>query len=266
MSLDRMSTTPFLKTRLLGKRQYLWREEMGSTNREAARLARQGGSSGDVVVCDYQTGGRGRMSRSWEASPGEDITLSVLWKPKELTQAPLYPLATAVAVCRVLQSLVGGTAVKWPNDVLIQGKKVCGILCELHGDIAVIGVGLNVNRKHFPEELTEKATSLSLSSGRDFPLPPLLAELLLCLEEELTSLEEKGFAMIREAYLPLCATLHRTVRVLSPVEEWYGCAENVDENGCLTVRDESGRLRTVQAGDVSVRGLMGYTDPGGDGY
>ena len=151
--------------------------------------------------------------------------------------------------------------IKWPNDLVCKGRKICGILLELSADpdrieYVVIGVGLNVRREAVPEDLRTQAAGIE-----DFIDPPLRRHILLCylseLEKTLDVLTEKGFYGISQEYIKKSATIGQPVRICGH-ETWTGVAENVDDTGALLVRDEQGELRRVLSGDVSVRGVMGY--------
>jgi BirA family biotin operon repressor/biotin-[acetyl-CoA-carboxylase] ligase len=153
--------------------------------------------------------------------------------------------------------------IKWPNDLVLDGKKVCGILLELSGDAeaiayVVVGTGLNVGDKAYPPELTESATSLQTVLGRKMERAPILRSYLKIMEQHMESLEKEGLPGILQAYERKSCTLQRTVRVSGGGEEFAGSAIGLDENGALLVKLEDGTIRRVLAGDVSVRGVMGY--------
>lgn len=231
-----------------------------STNTRACDLACGGAPSGTVVVTDTQSGGRGRLGRSWSSPPGLNLYFSVVFRPRSPVEAvPRLNLAAGVAVARAL-----GVLVKWPNDVVSpDGRKVAGLLSEMGspesgGHWLVVGVGVNVNQEAFDESLPF-ATSLRLHTGRLHDRALLLAELVGALEADLAAMEADPESML-QAWRNRSATLGRPVRVLlghpasSPSERALveGVAEDVRPDGALLVRRSDGRLVPVLAGDVEM--------------
>ncbi len=263
-----------LNTRWAGKGDVIYREEIPSTNTLLKELARAGAPAGSVAVCDFQSAGRGRLQRVWQAAAGETLPVSLLLKPR-LTpeQIPLCTLGAAVAAAQAIEQVCPElkAGIKWPNDVVIGGRKCVGILCEgafdPEGRLCVImGVGFNGNQRVFPPELAASATSLFLEKQRQDPdaEPVILRELLTAFleaaEKAADRLEEGGLPAILPEYRARSVTIGSAVRVIAPTEEYIGQAEGMDASGSLLVRDGSGVLRTVVCGDVSVRGLMGYAE------
>lgn len=263
-----------LNTRWAGKGDVIYREEIPSTNTLLKELAREGAPAGSVAVCDFQSAGRGRLQRVWQAAAGETLPVSLLLKPR-LTpeQIPLCTLGAAVAAAQAIEQICPElrAGIKWPNDVVLSGRKCVGILCEgafdPEGRLCVImGVGFNGNQRVFPPELAVSATSLFLEKQRQNPdaEPVILRELLTAFleaaEKAADRLEEGGLPAILPEYCARSVTIGSAVRVIAPTEEYIGQAEGMDASGSLLVRDGSGVLRTVVCGDVSVRGLMGYAE------
>lgn len=263
-----------LNTRWAGKGDVIYREEIPSTNTLLKELARAGAPAGSVAVCDFQSAGRGRLQRVWQAAAGETLPVSLLLKPR-LTpeQIPLCTLGAAVAAAQAIEQVCPElrAGIKWPNDVVLSGRKCVGILCEgafdPEGRLCVImGVGFNGNQRVFPPELAASATSLFLEKQRQNPdaEPVILRELLTAFleaaEKAADRLEEGGLPAILPEYRARSVTIGSAVRVIAPTEEYIGQAEGMDASGSLLVRDGSGVLRTVVCGDVSVRGLMGYAE------
>lgn len=263
-----------LNTRWAGKGDVIYREEIPSTNTLLKELARAGAPAGSVAVCDFQSAGRGRLQRVWQAAAGETLPVSLLLKPR-LTpeQISLCTLGAAVAAAQAIEQVCPElkAGIKWPNDVVIGGRKCVGILCEgafdPEGRLCVImGVGFNGNQRAFPPELAASATSLFLEKQRQNPdaEPVILRELLTAFleaaEKAADRLEEGGLPAILPEYRARSVTIGSAVRVIAPTEEYIGQAEGMDASGSLLVRDGSGVLRTVVCGDVSVRGLMGYAE------
>ena len=263
-----------LNTRWAGKGDVIYREEIPSTNTLLKELARAGAPAGSVAVCDFQSAGRGRLQRVWQAAAGETLPVSLLLKPR-LTpeQISLCTLGAAVAAAQAIEQVCPElkAGIKWPNDVVIGGRKCVGILCEgafdPEGRLCVImGVGFNGNQRVFPPELAASATSLFLEKQRQNPdaepviLRKLLTAFLEAAEKAADRLEEGGLPAILPEYRARSVTIGSAVRVIAPTEEYIGQAEGMDASGSLLVRDGSGVLRTVVCGDVSVRGLMGYAE------
>ena len=266
--------TEHLNTRWAGKGDVIYREEIPSTNTLLKELAREGAPAGSVAVCDFQSAGRGRLQRVWQAAAVETLPVSLLLKPR-LTpeQIPLCTLGAAVAAAQAIEQVCPElkAGIKWPNDVVIGGRKCVGILCEgafdPEGRLCVImGVGFNGNQRTFPPELAVSATSLFLEKQRQNSdaEPVILRELLTAFleaaEKAADRLEEGGLPAILPEYRARSVTIGSAVRVIAPTEEYIGQAEGMDASGSLLVRDGSGVLRTVVCGDVSVRGLMGYAE------
>lgn len=257
-----------LTTRWAGRGQLCYEAQMASTNLRAREMARAGAPHGSLAVCDDQTAGRGRMQREWKTPPGLALTHSLVLRPRLLPQqAQLITLAAAVAASRAIEDVCPElrAGIKWPNDVLIGARKCVGILCEvaMAGDglaYVIAGVGINVNQTSFPEELSERATSLRIESGRETDRWALLCSYLRHMEEAVDALEAEGLAGIADEYTRCSVTLGRSVRIVGPAESYVARADEMDETGALWVTDEQGARRRVLCGDVSVRGLMGYCE------
>ncbi len=272
-------------------------EEIDSTNTEARRLMRDG----LVVVAERQSAGKGRRGRSWLSSDTGNLYFSLLLKPEIVPEkAPMLTLVMAYSVARAILRLTkgvqiasepldathtddGSIKIKWPNDLVIAGKKVCGILTEMNLtqsacgerdakhiqaespqiEDVVIGVGINVNGCTFSEELADKATSLALAFGGacgvEFDKETLLQNVLLEFKEQyLEFLKVQDLSFLRDAYNALLVNCNKEVRVLTPGQEYNGVALGINELGELLVRKEDGSVEKVYAGEVSVRGIYGY--------
>lgn len=234
--------------------------EVDSTNREARLWAREGAPDGAVIVAARQTAGRGRLRRQWESPEGTGLYYSAIVRPNLPEEAfPCLTFAAAMAVCDACRAFAPEAVVKWPNDLILYGRKIAGILLEKEGGAAVIGIGVNARqrREDFPEELREKAGSLEMLTGKPVSLSALENALTKALGVRIAQAERGQW---RDDYRALCATLGAQVRVVAADETFEGVAEEMDETGALLVRAASGALRRVLAGDVSVRGMMGYAD------
>jgi BirA family transcriptional regulator, biotin operon repressor / biotin---[acetyl-CoA-carboxylase] ligase len=255
-----------LQTRVLGRGEMLYAAEMDSTN-GALKLAAAGRAlpTGSLAVCDRQTRGRGRLNRAWAGGgAGEALACSLLLRPRlPPERTPLLTLAVAVAAADAIADFGFRAGIKWPNDVVLGGRKCVGILCETVTDPAgarcvVAGAGFNVNQTDFPQELADKATSLLLAGGRPIDRRALLCRYLLKLEGTLERLEGEAFEHFLSAYTARSVTLGGRVRVEGARETFVGTAERIDDTGALWVRPDGGAPRRVLSGDVSVRGVMGY--------
>lgn len=241
-------------------------EQLDSTNLEAQRSAENGAVHGAVVIADMQTAGRGRRGRSWQSPAGSNLYFSLLLRPQATPESvSAVTLVMALAVTEAIRETCGAAAlIKWPNDIVIDGKKVCGILTELRTEKGriqdiVIGVGINVGQTEFASELAFGASSLLLACGREISREELLALTLkgfeLYYERFLETLDMSG---LMEQYNALLVNCGREVRVLDPQEEFTGISAGINERGELLVERQDGRLETVYAGEVSVRGIYGY--------
>ncbi|MBK9949157.1 MAG: biotin--[acetyl-CoA-carboxylase] ligase [Nitrospira sp.] len=255
-----------LATTALGQILYLY-QDLPSTNREASSLAQQGAAHGTVVAAEQQSGGYGRHGRTWFSPPGYNIYCSIVVRRKSRT-VPLaqwlswIPLVTALAVAEATRhSTTAPLALKWPNDLLLQDRKVGGILCEstmttTNGPIVIIGIGLNVNvpLQSFPEDLRPIAASLIETVPQPIDRNRLLAQLLCELEQCLDELQSHGSTRLRQAYLARCATLGRQVKVLfANDQQILGTAETLSADGALQVRPVSASPRTQPPALIDVR-------------
>ena len=247
-----------LTTSFVGQALHHW-EALPSTMDEAWRLALAGAPDGTVVLADEQTAGRGRLKRSWWAPPGSSLLLSLLLRPGwPARRAQRLTMVCSLAVCEAISVVAGVEAqVKWPNDVLIEGQKVCGILTELDlaGEqlgTAVVGIGINVNLDfEGAPSLMSPATSLMLAAGRTVSRLDLLVTLLDGIERRYVATRE-GQSYHHE-WAERMATLGREVQVSGVTEAWQGVAMDVDADGALLVRAKDGTIQRVLAGDVTLR-------------
>jgi BirA family biotin operon repressor/biotin-[acetyl-CoA-carboxylase] ligase len=247
-----------LPTAFVGRSLHHW-EAVASTMDEAWRLAREGAPDGTVALAEKQTAGRGRLKRSWWAPAGSSLLLSVLFRTGlPARQAQRLTMVCSLAVCEAVAAAAGVEAqVKWPNDVLVGGHKVCGILTELDVvgaqlQAAVVGIGINVNLDfEGAPPLLSPATSLSLAAGRSVSRLELLIALLDGIEQRYIAVRE-GRSYHHE-WAARMVTLGREVQVRGATETWLGVAEAVDPDGALLVRGLDGTVESVLAGDVTLR-------------
>lgn len=239
---------------------------IGSSNIEAKRLADEGAPHGTLVVADMQTAGRGRRGRSWTSPAGINIYYTLLLKPDFAPdKAPMLTLVMAHSVARAIQEETGLEAgIKWPNDIVVEGKKVCGILTEMSVEEdyirnVVIGVGINVHEQTFAPELADKATCLDAVYGGRINRSRLLAAVMKAFEEDYGNFAAQGsLAALRDSYNALLVNMDREVCVLDPAGEYRGTAHGITDTGELIVELPDGGMREVFAGEVSVRGIYGY--------
>jgi BirA family transcriptional regulator, biotin operon repressor / biotin---[acetyl-CoA-carboxylase] ligase len=252
-----------LRSRLAGRRigdPLHYRETLDSTNRVALQLAREGAAEGTMVLAEGQTAGRGRLNRGWQSPPGCNLYLSVILRPPIApSEASPITLMTGVAVAETIASVcAAGVGIKWPNDVQIRGKKVCGILTEMRragGKTAVVvGIGLNVNiqKDGFDPGHCATATSLREETGRDHSREDLLVLLCERLGHWYEIFLHQGFAPVREGWLVRSQMAGKQVRILFRDEVQEGVVEGIDRDGALLIADGRGEIRRITAGDATI--------------
>lgn len=249
-----------LKTNILARNIYCY-SSIDSTNDEAKRQTLNGAPNGSLFLAEQQTGGKGRLGRKFLSPAGVGLWFSVLLRPEQIAdEISTVTLKAGLAVCKAIRDLTDCPAkIKWPNDVVIGGKKVCGILTEMTADsnqtnFIVLGIGINVNVPSFPEELREKATSLLLETGENIPRIPLLQEVLFRLEKLLTNHTDENFW---DEYKALCVSLNRKVKFSRNNLPLEGIAEDISPDGELLVHLEDGSVVAVCSGEVTVQGIYG---------
>lgn len=254
-----------LHTRFLG-RHICYEESVVSSNEVLKKLAEQGAADGTVCVAEEQTGGKGRLRRGWFSPKGKGLWFSVLLKPTFLPQeAPKMTLLAAVAVVRAIREVCGVEAqIKWPNDVLLDGKKLVGILTEMsaefgHINYLVCGTGINVcvPKEMVPEDLRASAVSIADVTGGKVDRVALLAKVLDYMELYYDEACKNGFGAIFDQWRKYSITLGKQVKVIAPDKTYVGTAMDIDDTGALQVRKEDGTVETVLAGDVSIRPAQG---------
>ena len=238
--------------------------ETDSTNDQAKKLAEEGAGQGLLVVSDSQTAGKGRRGRSWESRMGEGIFMTLLLKPDIAPgNASMLTLVMALAVRAGIRQVTGiDTQIKWPNDIVCDGKKVCGILTEMSAQIdyinyIVVGVGINVSNEVFPEEVASTATSLYLLTGVTCSRAKLISEIMAQFEIYYAQyLQTQDLSGLMNEYNSHLVNRGRSVRVLNPKREYTGVAHGINQAGELLVQTEDGIMH-VSSGEVSVRGVYG---------
>ncbi len=252
-----------LHTEVIGQ-NILYFQQLESTN----TYCRQNGTNlpdGTVVIANNQTAGKGSRGRRWESPKDVAIYMSLLLKPDmEPVYAPRLTPVMALSVARALRELGIEVQIKWPNDIVFNGRKLVGILTEMRArstavEQVVIGVGINVSTKQFPKELKYRATSLYMETGKDFSREEIIGTVMNYFEEDYrTFLKTFDLSQLLEQYIQFSATVGKEVRILDARGEYTGIAMDVDANGQLIVQKEDGQLVPVYADEVSVRGIYGY--------
>lgn len=221
--------------------------------------------NGTLVVADMQETGKGSRGRNWCSPAGVSVYMSVVLKPDIVPyHAPRLTPVMALSIVRAMRKMGIEAQIKWPNDVVVNGKKLVGILTEMSCDVAkirhvVIGVGINVLTRHFPEDIAHRATSLFLETGKEYSRTELVCAVMNCFEEDYQAFLATGdLSLLLRQYIQFSATVGKEVRILAPGNEYGARALDVDEEGRLLVEREDGERLKVFADEVSVRGIYGY--------
>lgn len=254
-----------MNTQWLG-RNIVYKDVVGSTNAEVRKMAEDGAENGLLVVADSQTMGKGRRGRTWESPKGTNLYFSMLLKPNFAPdKASMITLVAAYSVAKVIREKTGLDAkIKWPNDIVVGKKKVCGILTEMSMERdyihhVVVGIGINVNEERFPLELKDMATSLKNEKGSLVSRANLLSDILLQFEGDyIKFLASEDLELFLDEYNKILVNKGALVKVLDPKGEFSGIAGGIGIDGRLIVFKENGQIETVYAGEVSVRGMYGY--------
>lgn len=250
-----------LQTKVMGRSVHVF-DEVDSTMTKAQELVASGSPEGTLVLAEQQNAGKGRMGRKWHSPPGKGIWMSLILKPRiPLHFTPQLTLLTAVALCRAIRRTVHvEVGIKWPNDLLIQGRKISGILLESGAEderiqyiVAGVGISVNLVAEDYPEELKKIATSLAIEAGHLVDREALLTNFLQDFEELYDLFHEQGFAPIRILWEANSVSLHKLITVTTPNGRLTGTAESIDDMGALCVRTETGELIKVYSGDVNLR-------------
>lgn len=247
-------------------KEVLYFDTIDSTNTKAQELAEKGYPSGTLVVADKQESGKGRRGRSWVSPSGTGIFMTLMIKPDiNPNNASMLTLVAALAVAKAITSVTGEEAlIKWPNDIVINGKKVCGILTEMNAQFdyinhIVVGIGINVHNESFPEEISQMASSLMIEAGgKRFHRAQIIAETMSYFEQYYdTFLKTQDLSALVREYDKLLVNRNKSVRVLDPKEPFDGKAMGITPKGELIVDTWESR-KLVSSGEVSVRGIYGY--------
>lgn len=247
-------------------KEVLYFDTIDSTNTKAQELAEKGYPSGTLVVADKQESGKGRRGRSWVSPSGTGIFMTLMIKPDiNPNNASMLTLVAALAVAKAITSVTGEEAmIKWPNDIVVNSKKVCGILTEMNAQFdyinhIVVGIGINVHNESFPEEISQMASSLMIEAGgKRFHRAQIIAETMSYFEQYYdTFLKTQDLSAFVREYDELLVNRNKSVRVLDPKEPFDGKAMGITPKGELIVDTWESR-KLVSSGEVSVRGIYGY--------
>lgn len=249
-----------LNTKFMGK-NCIFFSEIDSTNDEAKRRAESGEPEGTIVIAEKQLNGKGRYGRSWISPKGENIYMSTILKPHITPrEAPQISLVAGISACNAIKQFTGLEALlKWPNDIILNGKKIAGILIEMNAEIKdikyiIMGIGINVNTDEIDREIKYKATSLKIETGKNY----MRRELAKCIIENFEKLyeiyiENSSFKYFIDEYKKYCINLNKRVKVIRKNEEIKGEVIDVTESGDLLIRTDEGEEIDIFAGEVSVR-------------
>lgn len=240
-------------------------ESIDSTNDWAKREAAKGAVDGSVYLADFQSAGKGRRGRVWKSPEGTSISMSILLRPEiPADRISMLTLIMGLSAAQGMKTATGlDVGIKWPNDVVSRGRKLCGILTEANASVeyVVIGIGINCNMEAFPEEIQTTATSLKLETGEAVSREEVTAEIVKAFYRNYREFCKTCTIAgeVKAAYEELLVNRNRQVRVLDPKGEYTGISEGINELGELLVkREDTGKQEAVYSGEVSVRGIYGY--------
>ena len=255
--------SPLLTTKYIG-RNVIYFDSTTSTNDVAKNEGAKGAKGGTIVIADEQTKGRGRMERQWVSNKGEDILVSIILRPNiNSSLAPSITPILSISVVEALLELTGyPVLIKWPNDVVIGYKKLCGILTEMSAGIdcvnyIVMGMGMNVNSINFPDEIKNTAVSLREYGGKIFDRKVILASILNKFEHNYEKFKLLGISPFIESLRSYSILIGKNVVVNNMGKEIEGCAVSIDDEGKLIIRKKDGETEKILSGEVSLKGFYG---------
>ena len=240
-------------------------EQIPSTQEEGKILAAKQNVHGYLLIAEEQTAGKGRRGRSWESPKGKNIAMSLCLEPQiSINHVAGLTLVMALAAAKAIKKVTGiCPQIKWPNDLVINGKKICGILTEFfakpEGYAVIVGVGINVNTEEFPEEIRDTASSLKKENGKEISREQLILAVMKQFEADYEAYTQtEDMSLLKEEYESLLVNCERKVMVLDPKGTYGGTAKGITPEGNLIVLREDGTEISVSSGEVSVRGVYGY--------
>ena len=253
-----------IRTKWAGKTVH-FAKETDATNEWIKRLSQDGAPHGTLAVAEFQSAGKGRLGRSWQAQTGSSVMMSLLLRPDfEPQYASMLTLVMGISVAQAIEKLGVSVSIKWPNDVVVSRKKICGVLTEMRLDgmkirDVIIGTGINVDQEYIEQDLQDKATSLYLETGKHYERTDLISLVMEAFEENYEKfIQTCDLSAMLNEYNRLLANRDQEVRILDKKEPWEGTALGINAQGELLVKDGEGKIQTVRAGEVSVRGLYSY--------
>lgn len=257
MGLSEAAVSAHLTTKVIG-RHICFYDSIGSTQKEALRLADEGAEHGTVVLTNEQTSGRGRLGHTWQSQRGTNIALSLILRPElPIDQTPQLTLLTAVAAAETIEKQAGlSCGIKWPNDLLFEGKKLVGILTELMAEATyvkavVIGIGFNVNTTAFPDPIKSEAASLASLTGKQFTLAPIVQQFFASFETLYQLYLSEGFKKIRPLWEKRALNLGKQIKVRQPGGRvLIGTALGINDDGVLRLKKTDGTIAKVYSADV----------------
>jgi BirA family biotin operon repressor/biotin-[acetyl-CoA-carboxylase] ligase len=226
---------------------------LGSTMTRAAELAEHGAESGTVVVAEEQTAGQGRLGRSWHSEPGAGLYMTVILRPKLCPDSlPVVTLALGLATAEAIEAMTDAACdLRWPNDVLIGDRKCAGILAQLHGDVLLAGIGINVNHTAFPDEIAAMAISLRQATRREYSREQLMEAVLDCIDSHVEQLLHDGKEPLLRAFTEASSYVRgRRVIIDQDNGELRGTTDGLDARGFLWLRQDDGKRILILAGGV----------------
>ena len=242
-------------------KKIVYQPSVKSTQEIAYSLARDGAPEGSIVLADEQTGGRGRLGRAWQSPAGTGIWMSLILRPEiPLQKAPQLTLLIAVAASKAIEKVTGlEAAIKWPNDLLINGKKTAGILTELQAEAdsihsVIVGIGMNVNQesKHFSEEIAQIATSLAIEGGKTYKRAEVIGYLLQEIDSLYHQYLQNGFGVIKLLWEARAFSLGKRITARSVTGSITGYAKGITDEGVLLLEDDTGRVHSIYSADIEI--------------
>ena len=240
-------------------------KETDSTNEWCKRMSKEGAEHGTLAVAEFQSAGKGRLGRRWTAPEGSSVMMSILLRPEfEPQYASMLTLVMGLSVAQAVKELDVEVSIKWPNDVVVSRKKICGILTEMgleNGKIreVIIGIGINVNLEEIQDDLKDKATSLYLETGKKYDRNRVIGLIMEKFEKNYEKFVKTcDLSLMLDDYNAMLANRSQPVHILDKLNPYEGIAIGIDREGELLVKVADGAIRKVCSGEVSVRGLYSY--------
>ncbi|WP_099222244.1 biotin--[acetyl-CoA-carboxylase] ligase [Listeria costaricensis] len=247
-----------LGTSFIGQQMHVY-ESVPSTQLVAHQEVSNGAESGTVIISDEQTTGKGRLLRPWDSQKGHGIWMSVILKPRiEIRRVPQFTFIASLAVSEAVSEITGlEPRIKWPNDLYLGKKKICGVLTEMQAEAetihaVIIGIGLNVGQENFPEELREKATSLRIEGGKTYSRQALIQAILFYLEKYYLLFDSQGFQPIKLLWEERAIPFQQRVRVSTLRGTITGISKGISEEGVLLIEDDHGEIHPVYSADIEI--------------